>query len=133
MAFVVSTTLHAIWVERLRRMDDASLSQQVHTASATTILCRSVRMFRVSTYQPDMGEDGQLFAQVRSALANSLSDTTNLLCCTYALSNCTQECSTSSFSIEDHAEIRVLADLDLLLSDSTLLRHRMRFVDIERG
>ena len=33
--FVVSTTLHAIWVERLHRMEDSSLSQEVHTASTT--------------------------------------------------------------------------------------------------
>ena len=70
--FVVSTTLHAIWVERLRRMDDSSLSQEVHTASAKTVFRRSVRRFRGSTYQPDMGEDGQLFARVRSALADTL-------------------------------------------------------------
>ena len=70
--FVVSTTLHAIWVERLRRMEDSSLSQEVHTASAKTIFRRSVRRFRGSTYQPDMGEDGQLFARVRSALADTL-------------------------------------------------------------
>ena len=70
--FVVSTTLHAIWVERLRRMEDSSLSQEVHTASAKTSFRRSVRRFRRSTYQPEMGEDGQLFAQVRSALADTL-------------------------------------------------------------
>ena len=70
--FVVSTTLHAIWVERPHRIEDPSLSQDVHTARAKTIFRRSVRRFRGSTYQPDMGEDGQLFAQVRSALADTL-------------------------------------------------------------
>ena len=71
-SFVVSTTLHAIWVERLRRMDDSSLSQEVHTASAKTVFRRSVRRFRGSTYHTDMGEDGQLFAQVRLALPDTL-------------------------------------------------------------
>ena len=53
-------------------MEQPSLSQDVHTAKATTIFRRSVRRLRGSTYQPDMGEDGQLFAQVRSALAITL-------------------------------------------------------------
>ena len=70
--FVVSTTLQDIWLERLRRMEDSSLSQEVHTASAKTIFRRSVRRFRGSTYQPDMGDDGQLFAQVRSSLTDTL-------------------------------------------------------------
>ena len=56
--FVVSTTLHAIWVQRLRRIEDPSLSQDVHTARAKTIFRQSVRRFRGSTYQHDMGEDG---------------------------------------------------------------------------
>ena len=51
--FVVST-LQAIWLERLRCMEDSSLSQEVHTASAKTIFRRSVRRFRKSAYQPDM-------------------------------------------------------------------------------
>ena len=70
--YVVSTTLHAIRVERLRHMEDSSLSQEVHTASTMNIFRRSVRMFLGSSYKPDMGEDGQLFAQVRSALADTL-------------------------------------------------------------
>ena len=70
--FVVSMTLHAIWAERLRRMKDSSISQEEHTARAKTSFRRSVRRFRGSTYQPDMGEDGRLFAQVRSALADTL-------------------------------------------------------------
>ena len=70
--FVVSTTLHAIWVERPHRIEDPSLSQDVHTARAKTIFRRSVRRFRGSTYQPDMGENGQLFAQVPSALDDTL-------------------------------------------------------------
>ena len=47
--FVVSTILHAIWVERLRRMEDPSLSQDVHPARSRTIFRRSVRSFRGST------------------------------------------------------------------------------------
>ena len=72
--FVVPTTLYAIWIERLRRMQDLSLSQELHTTttSATTISRRSVRKFSGSTYPTDMGEDGQLFAQVRWALTDIL-------------------------------------------------------------
>ena len=71
--FVVSTTLHAIYVECLYRIEDPSLSQDVHTARDKTSFRRSVRRFRGSTPpQPDMEEDGQLFAQVRSALADTL-------------------------------------------------------------
>ncbi|CAI5715293.1 unnamed protein product [Peronospora destructor] len=50
--FVLSTTLHAIWTERLRRMEDSSLPQE-----------------------PGMEEGGHLFARVQSALADTL------LCC----------------------------------------------------
>ena len=53
--FNVYTTLHAIWVERVCRMDDSPLSQEVHTAGARNLFRRSVRKFRESTYQPDMG------------------------------------------------------------------------------
>ena len=70
--FVVSTTLHAIWVERLRRMDDSSLPQEVHTARFHTLFRRAVSRFRGSTYHPDKGGAEQLFAQVRSALADKL-------------------------------------------------------------
>ena len=40
--FVVSTTLQAIWIERLRRMEDSSLSQEVHTASAKIFFRQAV-------------------------------------------------------------------------------------------
>ena len=70
--FVVSTTLHAIWVERLGRMEYPSISRDNHTARAKPIFRWSARRLRGSTYQPDMGEDGQLFAQVRSAMADTL-------------------------------------------------------------
>ena len=43
--FVVSTTYRAICVERLRLMEYPSLSQDVHTARAKTIIRRSVRRF----------------------------------------------------------------------------------------
>ena len=70
--FAMSTTLHSIWVERLRRMDESSLTQEVRTPRARTIFLQVVMRFRGSLYEPDMVEDGQLFSQVRSALADTL-------------------------------------------------------------
>ena len=70
--FLVSTTLYPIWIERLRRLEDATLFPEVHIARAKTQFRRAVTRFRNSTYQPDMGEDGLLFARVRSALADTL-------------------------------------------------------------
>ena len=70
--FFVSRTLHAIWIERLRRMEDSTPPQEVHTTRAQSNFRRSVTCFRGSTFQPDVGADGQLLARVRSALADSL-------------------------------------------------------------
>ena len=69
-----------------------------------------------------MGEDGQLFAQVRPALADTILcyDESPLLHVRH-IERC-HECFTSSFSMENTAEIRVQADLDLLSSDSTFVR-----------
>ena len=120
--FVVSTTYRAIWVERLRRMEYPSLSQDVHTARAKTIIRRSARRFCGSTYQPDMGRTNNCLRRYGRPWMIPSSATTNHLCCTYALSNGAQECYTSSFSMEDPAEIQVQAELDLLLSDSTFRR-----------
>ena len=66
--FVVLTTLHAIWLERIRRMDDPSLTEETHIARAKTQFRRAITRFRGSVYQPDMNRDGDLFARVRSAL-----------------------------------------------------------------
>ena len=68
--FAVSTTLHAIWLERLRRMDDPSLTEETHMARAKTQFRREITRFRGSVYQPDMNRDGDLFERVRSALAD---------------------------------------------------------------
>ena len=70
--FLVSTTLHSIWIERLCRLKDSSLSGDVHSAIAKTQFRRAVTRFRNSTYQSDIWKDGILFARVQSALADTL-------------------------------------------------------------
>ena len=95
--FVVSSNLNTTWVERLHRMFDSSLSQEVHTARSRTLFRRSVLRFRGSTYQPDMRGDGQLFVHIRSSLAKLYYATMNCLCSECYLSNGAQECCTSYF------------------------------------
>ena len=70
--FLVSITLHSIWIERLRRLVGSILSPIVHNARAKAQFRRAVTRFRNSTYQPEMGEDGLLSARVRSALADTI-------------------------------------------------------------
>ena len=70
--FAVSTTLHDIWLERLRRINDPSLTEETHIARAKTQFRRAIIRFRGFVYQPDMNKDGDLFARVRSALADTL-------------------------------------------------------------
>ena len=55
-----------------RRLEDLTLTQEVHNARTKTQFRRAVTRFRNSSYQPDMGEDGLLFARLRSALADTL-------------------------------------------------------------
>ena len=70
--FLVYTTLYSIWIERLRRLEDWTLPQEVHNTRVKTQYQRAITRFRNSTYHPDMGEDGILFARVRSVLADTL-------------------------------------------------------------
>ena len=70
--FVVSSSLHAIWIERLNRMRDPTLPEEMHISRATSHLRRALTRFRSSVYQPEGGDDGQILAQVRSALADTL-------------------------------------------------------------
>ncbi|GAB9477600.1 reverse transcriptase, partial [Globisporangium polare] len=70
--YSVATVLHAIWTERLRRMEDPTLSETTHRALAQTGFRRALTRFRGSTYQPGEGEDDQALARVRSALADAL-------------------------------------------------------------
>ena len=66
--FVVSTTLHVIWVERLRRMEDPSLSQDVHTARAKTIIAGRFEAFVDQPTSPTWGKT----SKERSPLADTL-------------------------------------------------------------
>ena len=70
--FFVCTKLYSIWIDRFRRLEDATLPQEVHNARANTQFQRAVTRFQNLTFQPDMGEDGFLFARVRSTLADTL-------------------------------------------------------------
>ena len=70
--FVISSSLHAIWIERLNRMQDSTLSEEAHIARATSHLRRALTRFRSSVYQREGGEDSQILAQMRSALADTL-------------------------------------------------------------
>ena len=72
VSYGFSTTLYSIWIERLRRLEDATLPQEVCNARAKTQFRRAVMRFQNSTYQPDMGEYGLLFTRVRSELADIL-------------------------------------------------------------
>ena len=68
--FAVSTTVHAIWLERLCRMDDQSLTEETHIARAKTYFRLAITRFKGFEYQMEMNRDGDLFARVRSALAD---------------------------------------------------------------
>uniref|UniRef100_M4BQ96 Uncharacterized protein n=1 Tax=Hyaloperonospora arabidopsidis (strain Emoy2) TaxID=559515 RepID=M4BQ96_HYAAE len=70
--FVVTSTLHGIWIERLRRMEFPSLPPEAHNASARTQLRRAITSFRNSTYQPGADDATNNLAYMRSALANTL-------------------------------------------------------------
>ena len=69
---VFSFLRHYVPSRLLRRLEDLSLPQEVHNTRAKTQFRRAVTRFRNSIYQPDMGEDGLLFARVRSTLADTL-------------------------------------------------------------
>ena len=49
--FVVTSTLHGIWIERLQRMEFPSLPPEAHTASTRIQLRRAITSFRNSTFQ----------------------------------------------------------------------------------
>ena len=70
--FVISSSLHAIWVEHLNRMRDPTLPGEAHISRATSHLRRALTRFRSSVYQSRGGENGQILAQVRSALSDTL-------------------------------------------------------------
>ena len=59
-------------MERLNRMRDPTLPEEAHIARATSRLRRALIRLRSSVYLPEGGEDGQILAQVRSALADTL-------------------------------------------------------------
>ena len=69
---VVATTLHAIWIERLRRrMEDSTLPTEAHIARARNHLRRTLTRFRNLTNQPGNEEEGRHLARVRVALADT--------------------------------------------------------------
>ena len=70
--FVVTSTLHGIWIESLRRMEFPSLPPEAHNASARTQLRRAITSFRNSTYQPGADDATNNLAYMRSALADTL-------------------------------------------------------------
>ena len=59
-------------MERLNRIKDPTLPEEVHIDRATSHLRRALIRLRSSVYLPEGGEDGQILAQVRSALADTL-------------------------------------------------------------
>ena len=71
---------------------------------------------------PTWGRTGNCLRRYGRPWLIPSSATTNRLCSSYGLSNGAQECYISSFSMEDPAKIRVQAELDLFLSDSTFRR-----------
>ena len=70
--FVVTSTLHGIWIERLRRMEFPSLPPEAHNASARTHLRRAITSFRNLTYQPGADDANNNVAYIRLALAGTL-------------------------------------------------------------
>ena len=70
--FAVSTTLHAIWIECLRRIKDPNLPNEAHNAKDRTHFRSSLTRFWSSTHQPADGEDIKLLARAWSALADCL-------------------------------------------------------------
>ena len=69
--FVVTSTLHGIWIERLRRMEFPSLPPEAHNASTRTQLRRAITSFRNSTYQAGADDATNNLAYMRSALADA--------------------------------------------------------------
>ena len=70
--FVVTSILHGIWIERLRRMEFPSLPPEAHTASARTHLRRAIISFRNWTYQPGADDANNNLAYMRSDIADML-------------------------------------------------------------
>ena len=70
--FVNASTLHAIWIEPLRRIEDSTISNDTHTTGARANLRRAITRLRNSTFPSNAGDEGQHIATVRSALADTL-------------------------------------------------------------
>ena len=70
--FVVSITFHTIWLERLNRIGDPTMSEESHHAVAHSRLRRALLCFRNSTYQPGGGKWEYVLARVPLALADKL-------------------------------------------------------------
>ena len=69
--FVNASTLHAIWIELLRRIEDSTISNDTHTTWVRAILRRAITSLHNSNFQPNSGDEGQHIATVRSALADT--------------------------------------------------------------
>ena len=63
--FVVTSTLHGIWIERLGRMEFPNLPLEAHNASARTQLRRAITSFRKLTYQPGADDANNSLAYMR--------------------------------------------------------------------
>ena len=70
--FIASITIHAVWLERLRRIDDSTVSDENHNFIAQAILRRVTACFRGSTSQPDGDTRIFILARVRSAVADEI-------------------------------------------------------------
>ena len=68
----MSITIHAIWLERLRRIEDSTVSDEGHILIAQAILRRAITCFRGSTYEPGGDTKDFILARVRSALADEI-------------------------------------------------------------
>uniref|UniRef100_M4BWM7 Uncharacterized protein n=1 Tax=Hyaloperonospora arabidopsidis (strain Emoy2) TaxID=559515 RepID=M4BWM7_HYAAE len=43
--YIVSSTFHAIWIERLRRIDDSSIPEESHNSIAQAVLHSAISLF----------------------------------------------------------------------------------------
>ena len=70
--FIVSITFQAIWSERLRWIEDPTMSVVSYHAVTESRLCRVLSCFRSSTYQPGCERWEYVLARVCSALTDEL-------------------------------------------------------------
>lgn len=72
-SFTVAATVHAIWMERLRRMEDSTVSTATHTLIAESFLLSALTRFKQTAYVT-RGADSVSICRTRAACADLLAN-----------------------------------------------------------